>query len=240
MPSPPILPPHLDFDLWLGPAPATPYRSNLLPSTWRWFADFGCGDAGNDGVHELDIARWGLGIDAHPNTIAALGGKYVFDDDQQFPDTQYVVFEYEAAGRKRQLIYEHRIWSPYVQEGLENGNAFYGTEGMMIFGKQAGWRMEGPQNKLIQELRGSWSLDPHHRNFLDAIRNGIAPHAGAATGHFSAALAHLANLATRLGRTLRFDPLAERFAGDTEANASLARTYRQDHWAVPPALHATP
>ncbi|MBP8261654.1 MAG: Gfo/Idh/MocA family oxidoreductase [Verrucomicrobia bacterium] len=233
-------PPHLDFDLWLGPAPATPYRSNLLPSTWRWFADFGCGDAGNDGVHELDIARWGLGIDAHPNTIAALGGKYVFDDDQQFPDTQYVVFEYEAAGRKRQLIYEHRIWSPYVQEGLENGNAFYGTEGMMIFGKQTGWRMEGPQNKLIQELRGSWSLDPHHRNFLDAIRNGIAPHAGAATGHFSAALAHLANLATRLGRTLRLDPLAERFAGDTEANASLARTYRQGHWAVPPGLRRTP
>jgi predicted dehydrogenase len=81
-------PPDLDFDAWLGPAAPVPYRSNLLPGVWRWWYDFGCGDIGNDGVHDIDVAAWGLGVDGHPSTIACLGGKYFFDDDQQFPDTQ--------------------------------------------------------------------------------------------------------------------------------------------------------
>ena len=88
----------LDYDLWVGPAPMVPYQSNLLPGIWRWWYDFGCGDMGNDGVHDIDIARWGLGVDDAPDRIAALGGKYFFDDDQQFPDTQYVVFEYDQSG----------------------------------------------------------------------------------------------------------------------------------------------
>ncbi len=132
-------PAYLDFDLWVGPAPMVPYQSNMLPSIWRWWYVFGVGDIGNDGVHDLDIGRWGLDVETHPTTITAIGGKYFFDDDQQFPDTQTVIFEYAGAGtKKKQLIYEQRIWSPYVQEGHENGNAFYGTKGMMILGKQSG------------------------------------------------------------------------------------------------------
>ncbi|MCU0872490.1 MAG: Gfo/Idh/MocA family oxidoreductase, partial [Pirellulaceae bacterium] len=72
-------PPHLDFDLWLGPAPACQYRANMLHGIWRWWYDFGAGDIGNDGVHDIDLARWGLGVDVHPHAIAALGGKYFFD-----------------------------------------------------------------------------------------------------------------------------------------------------------------
>jgi predicted dehydrogenase len=127
-------PANLDFDAWVGPAPMVRYQSNLLPGIWRWWHAFGTGDMGNDGVHDLDIGRWGLGVETHPSTIAALGGKYFFDDDQQFPDTQTVIFEYPGE-RKKQLIFEQRIWSPYVQEGHENGNAFYGTKGMLILGK---------------------------------------------------------------------------------------------------------
>ncbi|HEV7225409.1 MAG TPA: Gfo/Idh/MocA family oxidoreductase, partial [Pirellulales bacterium] len=110
-------PPQLDFDLWLGPAPQTAYRSNLLHGVWRWWHDFGCGDIGNDGVHDIDVALWGLGVETHPSTVACLGGKYFFDDDQQFPDTQYAVCEYPVEGNsshKKQLIFEQRIWSPYV------------------------------------------------------------------------------------------------------------------------------
>lgn len=226
-------PAYLDYDLWVGPAPMMPYQSNLLPSSWRWFANFGCGDAGNDGVHEMDIARWGLGVNAHPNKIMALGGKYFFDDDQQFPDTQYVACEYEIGGKKKQLIYEHRIWSPYVQEGHENGNAFYGTKGMMILGKGNGWQMYGPKNKLIEEEKGALGLEAHHRNFLDAIRKGKSAHADAQEGHLSAALAHFANIATRLGVTLHFDPATEQFIDNDPANKLLGRTYRESHWAVP-------
>ena len=229
-------PSHLDFDLWLGPAPKVPYQSNLLHGSWRWFTAFGCGDAGNDGVHDIDIARWGLGVDTHPNRMTALGGKYFFDDDQQFPDTQYVAFEYEAGSKRKQLIYEHRIWSPYVQEGHENGNAFYGTKGMMLFGKKGGWQLYGPRNKLVEEMSGALSLAPHHRNFFDCMRNGKAPNADARTGHLSAALAHFANIATRIGRTLKFDAATEQFIGDGEANRMLSRTYREGHWAVPKGL----
>jgi predicted dehydrogenase len=91
-------PAHLDYDLWLGPAPEVPYRANMLPGIWRWWYDFGCGDIGNDGVHDIDVARWGLGAETHPSMIACLGGKYYFDDDQQFSDTQYAVFEYPIQG----------------------------------------------------------------------------------------------------------------------------------------------
>ena len=228
-------PPELDYDLWVGPAPLVPYQANVQPSSWRWFTAFGCGDAGNDGVHELDLARWGLGADVHPHTITGIGGKYFFEDDQQFPDTQYVAFEYDLGGRPRQLVYEQRLWSPYVQEGHENGNAFYGTQGVLILGKQSGWQLFGPRNQLIAEQRGSPSLPAHHRNFLDAIRHGQPPHADAETGHLSAALAHFANLASRIEGPLRFDPAREQFIGNDAANAALRRTYRAGHWAVPNA-----
>ncbi len=89
-------PAFLDFDLWLGPAPEHPYQSNLLHGVWRWWKAFGAGDIGNDGVHDIDIARWGLGVECHPCKAVAQGGKYFFDDDQQWPDTQYVTFEYPA------------------------------------------------------------------------------------------------------------------------------------------------
>lgn len=226
-------PAHLDYDLWTGPAPMIPYRSNMLHASWRWFLPFGVGDAGNDGVHDLDLARWGLGVDTHPDSIAGLGGKYFFDDDQQFPDTQYVVCEYGAGPKRKQLVYEHRIWSPYVQEGHENGNAFYGTKGMLVLGKGAGWQLFGPRNKLIEEQRGSLDLAPHHSDFFSAIRTGNRPATDAQTGHLSAALAHFANIVARLGRTLKFDPAAEQFINDEEGNKLLRREYRRGHWAAP-------
>jgi predicted dehydrogenase len=227
-------PAHLDFDLWVGPAPMVPYQSNLLHGVWRWWFAFGTGDMGNDGVHDLDIARWGLGVEAHPSKIAALGGKYFFDDDQQFPDTQYVTFEYEmAGGKKKQLVYEHRIWSPYVQEGHENGNAFYGTKGMLILGKHSGWQLFGPRNQPRDKMSGRPDDLAHHRNFLECIRNDRHPNADIEIGHLAATLCHLGNIATRVGRTLRFDPQTELVEGDEEANRLVRRTYRPGHWAVP-------
>jgi predicted dehydrogenase len=231
-PEPP--PAHLDYDAWVGPAPMRPYQSNLLPSSWRWFFNFGCGDMGNDGVHDIDIARWGLGVDdRHPSRISAMGGKYFFDDDQEFPDTQTVLFEYDfGGGKKKQLIFEQRIWSPYVQEGNENGDAFYGTKGMMILGKHRGWEIFGPRNEPGEKMLKSLDPAPHHRNFLDCIRNGKDPHADVEIGHRSATLVHLGNIATRLGRTLNFDPAKEQIIDDAEANGMVRRNYR-DHWAVP-------
>lgn len=226
-------PANLDYDLWVGPAPMQPYQNNILPGSWRWFRSFGTGDIGNDGVHDIDIARWGLGAGIHPSRIAAMGGKYFFDDDQQFPDTMTVSYEYDIGGRKRQLIFEQRIWSPYVQEGNENGNAFYGTQGMMILGKHAGWQLFGPQNKLREEMKGQLDGSLHHRNFLDAIKTGGKLQADIEEGHLSATLAHLGNIATAVGRVIHFDPKAERIDGDDEANRMVRRSYRDGHWAIP-------
>jgi predicted dehydrogenase len=228
-------PDYLDYENWVGPATMVPYRSNMLPGQWRWFYHFGTGDMGNDGVHDLDVGRWGLGVDTHPSTITALGGKYFFDDDQEFPDTQTVIFEWPAAGkngRKKQLIFEQRIWSPYVQEGHENGNAFYGTNGMMIFGKGSGWRMYGPRNKEIRSGTGSPNLLAHHRNFFECIRSGNRPNADIEIGHLSSSLCHLGNIATRVRRLLHFDPKTEEIQNDKEAGPLVRRQYR-DHWGTP-------
>jgi predicted dehydrogenase len=239
-------PPHLDYNLWVGPAPMMPFQPNRSGHDgWHWAYDFGTGDMGNDGVHDIDIARWGLGVDTHPTTVTALGGKFFFDDDQEFPDTQYVVFEYAPPGepgpsgprfsKTKQLIYEHRIWSPYFQEGHENGNAFYGTKGMMILGKHGGYKIIGERNKTGESASGGVDLPAHHRNFLDCIRgaqSGKLPNADIEIGHLSATLCHLGNVATRFEKTISFDPKTEKITNDSDAAALVRRTYR-DHWATP-------
>jgi predicted dehydrogenase len=228
-------PAHLDFDTWLGPTPKVSYQSNMLHGIWRWWHAFGTGDMGNDGVHDLDIARWGLGVTTHPSRIAALGGKYFFDDDQQFPDTQNVLFEYEPdteGGRPRQLIFEQRIWAPYFEQGYENGDAFYGTDGIMLLGKHGGWKLFGPRNKLREQMSGSPDLRAHHDDFFRCIREGSTPNADIEIGHLSSSLCHLGNIATRVGRVLEFDPKREQIVRDDEANALVTRKY-SDHWGRP-------
>jgi len=230
-------PTNLDYDKWVGPAPMVPYRSNMLPGIWRWWYDFGCGDIGNDGVHDIDVALWGLDVDTHPSTVTCLGGKYFFDDDQQFPDTQYAICEYPVSGspsgRKKQLIFEQRDWSPYRQEEYENGAAFYGTEGMLIVGHTQGWRMYGPRNKLIAKMDGRPALNDHYYDFLSAIKNGTTPAANIDVGHRAATIVHLSNIAARTGQLLHFDPQSEQITNNEEANQLTQREYRADHWAVP-------
>jgi predicted dehydrogenase len=232
----PTAPPEqLDYENWIGPATFVPYQTNRAHGVWRWWYNFGTGDMGNDGVHDLDIGRWGLGVDTHPSTITALGGKYFFDDDQEFPDTQTVIFEWPSVGkegRKKQLIFEQRIWTPYKMEGYENGDAFYGTRGMMILGKEAGWRLYGERNKELKTMQGRPDLLAHHRNFFACIRNGNRPNADIEIGHLSASLCHLGNIATRMRRVLTFDPKTEEILNDKDAAPMVRRTYR-DHWGRP-------
>ena len=227
-------PAGFDYDLWVGPAPMAPFQSNRHHYTWHWWYDFGTGDMGNDGVHELDIARWGLGVSAHPTHVAALGGKLAFDDDQQFPDTQQVVFQYPAenGADTRQLVYEQRLWSRYGLEGVDNGNAFYGTDGWMLVSKRGILKVFDERNRQRPIESDAPETAGHQADFVQAVRSGKAPAAEIEIGHLSATLCHLGNIATRLARSLRFDPAAERIVGDDEALALTGRKYR-DHWATP-------
>lgn len=230
-------PDHIEYDLWVGPAPMVPYRPNLLHYNWHWMYNFGTGDIGNDGVHQLDVARWGLGVNGHPTQASGYGSKLFFEDDQQFPDTYCTTYEYPTDGNSRPkqlLIYEQRIWSPYRQEGMSNGNVFYGTEGMMLLGAGAGCQVFGPRDKPIKQIDEFPRHDElHQRDFLEAIRTGRTPNADIQIGHYAATVAHLGNIVSRVGRTVTFDPITEQIVADEEANKLVRREYRRGHWAVP-------
>jgi predicted dehydrogenase len=214
-----------------------PYRTNRVHNRWTMWYHFGAGDAGNDGVHDLDYTRWGLGVEGHPNRVSGPGGKYFTDDEQEFPDTQQVAFEYSGDGKpgsRRMLIYEQRLWSTNYPNHCDSGAEFYGTRGQMFLsrrGKVQVWDSRsqpvkinvepGPQNDVL-----------HVKNLCDAIRDGAPLNAPALVGHLSTSLAHLANISTRVGRSLVFDPQAEQIVGDAEANALVRREYRE-HWGTP-------
>jgi predicted dehydrogenase len=229
-------PDHLDYDLWVGPAEWQPFQSNFVHYHWHWFYNFGTGDIGNDGVHGIDVARWGLGVTTHPSFVTGYGSKLYFDDDQEFPDTYTITYEYPGAGKvgeKRLLVYEQRIWSPYRQDAEGNSIFFYGTEGMMTIGR-SGVRAFGHNNKLISHEELVPSGEEHQRDFLDAIKDRTkTPNADIQVGHLSSSLCHLGNIVSRIGRSVRFDPQTEQIPGDDEANQLLHRKYRTGHWAVP-------
>ncbi len=234
-------PAELDYDLWVGPAMMVPFRRTCHHYTWHWWHNFGTGDMGNDGVHELDYALWGLGIETLPSRVAGLGGKLYFDDDQEFPDTQNVVFDYPGDGKvghRRQLIFEMRIWSPNSPHGCDNSVEYYGTKGKMFLTKKGKMEIVDEQSKPIKDAKPKGAppvkLGCHRKDFLDAIRTGRRPNADIETGFRSAALCNLGNLAVRLGRSFAFDPEKQRVVGDDEANRMLSREYRKEgHWAIP-------
>lgn len=233
----PSTPPKgLDYDLWVGPAPMMPYQENRLHYLWHWWYNFGTGDAGNRGVHQMDIALWGLDLKTHPTRVSGFCDKMYFDDDQQFPDTQYVTFEYPGDGSprgKRLLIYEQRIWTPYVQEDCEDGCTFYGDKGYLTIDMQKGWKLYGRKNQLLKEAQGKYSVIEHSADFLDAIRTNRRPNVDIEIGHLAATLGHLSNILARTGQHhLTFDPKTEQIVGSPEANALTRRDYREGHWAA--------
>jgi len=234
-------PAELDYELWVGSAVMVPFRPNCHHYTWHWWYNFGTGDMGNDGVHELDYARWGLGVETLPSRVVAQGGKYYFDDDQEFPDTQMVVYDYPGDGKvggKRQLIFEMRIWSPNSPHRCDNGVEFYGTKGRMFLTKRGRLEVLDERNRRIDKPKAKGpppvKVGCHRKDFLDAIRNNRRPNAEIETGFRSAALCNLGNLATRLGRPIRLDAAKQQIVGDDEANRMLSREYRKGgHWAIP-------
>jgi predicted dehydrogenase len=228
------VPPGLNWDMFLGPAPMRPFNENRFAYNWHWFWDTGNGDIGNQGVHEMDIARWGLGVGL-PKSVVATGGKFVYDDDQETPNTELATFDYG----KQQIVFEVRGLptgedSGIVRDSSGNviGNVFYGSDGLMSV-DMAGFRVfRGDKGEKIMEEKfaekKSWDTNPHMTNFIEAVRSGDPKLATADVeiGVTSATLCHLANISYRTGRKLEFDAAAWQFRNDAEANAMLTRKYR--------------
>ncbi len=228
LPADGAAPESIDYDVWLGPAPKRPFNPLRFHGNWRWFFDYGAGDLANDGVHRLDQARWfletavaasGETAPQLPRKVSALGGKYYFDDAQEWPDTLNVTYDYGG----KLLSYEMRIWSAYPQDGEPEGAAVYGDDGYLVIGGGR-WRHFGPRGELVKEVKrsGAGADAAHVKNFLDCMRNRAKPNADQETvGRISSLLCHLGNVAWRVGRTVEFDYDAYRF---TDAEADRFRT----------------
>ncbi len=226
------VPAGLDYDTWVGPAEWMPFNENRFHYNWHWNWNFGTGDTGNDGAHQIDQARWALGVD-YPTEVSGLGGKLFFEDDQITPDTVVATFRYPG----KMLIFEMRIWNPYKMEGIDNGVAVYGSDGMIQIGRWndgSGFKAFDRSGKVVHFGRDDKEEggESHVKNFVNSVRSRQKPNAEIEVGHLTALHCHLANIVARTGRSLKFDARTETFTGEPEANALLGRKYRK-HWGTP-------
>ncbi|HOM99372.1 MAG TPA: Gfo/Idh/MocA family oxidoreductase [Acidobacteriota bacterium] len=227
--KPPTEPPEgLHFDLWLGPAKRRPFSENLVHYNWHWFWDFGNGDIGNQGVHQMDIARWGLNKRTHPRYIHSVGGHFAYKSDQETPNTLLSTFEWDDG---KILQFEVRGLFTNAEDDILIGNLFYGTEGWMHVADD-GYKVylgrgnePGPSSG---EQSAKTGRELHRANFIEAVRAGnpAALNSDIPEGHLSSALCHLANISYRLGRRLEFDSHVEKFVADGQADSYLTRDYR--------------
>jgi predicted dehydrogenase len=218
------VPAGLDYEMWQGPAPDRPFMVNArgdfrLHYNWHWFWNWGTGELGNNGIHGVDVSRWGLGVEA-PTAVVSGGGKYVFDDDQEVPDTQIVTWEFPNAS----IVWEHRMWTKHGLEGSSFGNAFYGDKGTVLVDDK-GWRVVDADGEPADHKKSGDSQGAHFRNFLECVRSRKNPNAEIEIGHLSTRLCHLGNIAHRVGRKLYFDAATESFFNDAQANKLLSREY---------------
>ncbi|MFO7617200.1 MAG: Gfo/Idh/MocA family oxidoreductase [Bacteroidales bacterium] len=239
-------PASLHYDRWLGPAPWRPYNEKRVHYNWHWHWDTGNGDTGNQGPHQFDIARWGLGQNEHPETIYSSGGIYGISPDecsQETPNTQSSLFRY-SNGQVIQFETRGRFTNPEGRLNITIGNIFYGTEGYLEINAST-WKAWRKREKepfagsdmpaATSAVQGSYLAAPggaeHYANFIDAIRSGrdadlTSP---VTEGVLSSALPHLANIAYRVGRELKFVGSHSRFVNAPEADLLLTRKYREPY-----------
>jgi predicted dehydrogenase len=231
----------VDYDLWTGPAPSRPFNRNRFHYNWHWHWDYGNGDTGNQGPHQFDIARWGLGQDEHPVMVTATGGYFGPPSSQETPDIHTSLFKY-ADGSV--LEFGTRGEDTNDEGSVKIGNLFYGSEGWLwLDGDGRTWQSyRGRKNEKgpgadEPPSEGSGG-DPnvltsteyaHYQNFVDAVRAGDRSilTCDILEGHLSAALVHMANASYLVGHSLEFDGQTETFKNDKEADKLLTREYRK-------------
>jgi predicted dehydrogenase len=229
------VPAGINWDIFLGPAPKRPFNTLRFKYNWHWFWDTGNGDIGNQGIHEMDVARWGLGREL-PKSVVSTGGKYVYEDDQETPNTQIATIDYGDA----ELVFEVRGLNTggeaSIVAGGPNfvGNIWLGSKGYMSLDHKGFQIYLGDKREPGEASKPSDKGDTkeHMVNFLEAVksRNYKDLHGEVAEGVTSAVLVHMANTSYRLGRKLAFDAASEKYVKDAQANAMLTRPqYREPY-----------
>ena len=232
-------PAGLNWDLFLGPAPMREYTKNRYQYNWHWFWDTGNGDIGNQGIHEMDLARWGMGRGL-PKGVVSTGGKFVYDDDQETPNTQIATFDYGDA----EIVFEVRGLNTGGEPGIAAsgpnfvGVTFFGSKGFMAVDEHGYQIFLGDKREPGEPMKhAEKEIDdtiPHMANFVKAVktRNAADLTADVAVGTTSAALVHMANISYRLGRKLTFDSTNGTFVDDAAANAMSTRPVYRSPYVV--------
>jgi predicted dehydrogenase len=230
------VPPQLDWDLWQGPAPRSPYKNNIHPYNWHWFRNWGTGEALNNGTHEVDVCRWALGVD-YPKRVTSSGGRYHFKDDWQFYDTLVTSFEYEDSI----ISWEGRSCQGSKFYGRDRGSTILGTTGTVLVDRD-GYEVYDLKGIKTNEFKaGSESTsadligrdsmtDAHFANFIAGIRKGDRLNAPVSVGNISVTMLQLSNIAWEVSRELHLDTADGRIQGDTEAMKMWGREYERG-WA---------
>src|SRR5690349_7351759 len=226
------VPGNLDYELWQGPAPHTPYHDNVIHYNWHWFRRWGTGEICNNGTHEIDVCRWALGVD-RCTRVTSTGGRYHFDDDWEFPDTQEAVFEFPGG---KTIIWEGQSCNGLTTYGRSRGTAILGTTGSVVMDRD-GYVVYDLKNNVVKQNLATQAGDGlnisadddmtrlHIENFLDAVRTGAALRQPIEEGAKSVLLCHLGNIAQWTGRALRTDPGSGHVVGDDEAMRFWQREY---------------
>jgi predicted dehydrogenase len=224
------VPNTVNYDLWCGPAPLKPLMRKSLHYDWHWIWDYGNGDLGNQGIHEMDKARWGLGKNELAKSAISVGGRFGYVDDGETANTQICVFDYGDC----ELIFEVRGWpskspfpgkkSPKASLASTNfvGNVWYGTEGFLVCSSYTGNVAYSNDGEVLKEFSGG---EDHFGNFVEAVRSRKFEtlNGDILEGHLSSALCHLGNISYRLGTQQPFRKKAHAFGDDKEAGETFAR-----------------
>jgi predicted dehydrogenase len=233
------IPSWLNYELWQGPAPRRPFRDNLIHYNWHWFWNWGSGEALNNGIHTVDLARWGLGVE-FPIRINSAGGRYRYDDDWETPDTQVINIEFD---NNTFISWEGRSCNGTKVEGAVTGVTFYGEKGSLMISENNAYTIYDLESKVIKEVTPGQNLDVrnatdpsqvldayHINNFFDGIQKGTLLNSDIVGGHQSTLLVQLGNIALRSGHTLNIDPKNGHILNDIEANKYWSREY-EPGWA---------
>jgi predicted dehydrogenase len=219
--KPAPVPEWLDYTLWQGPAPERPFKDNLIHYNWHWFWHWGGGELANNGVHALDLARWGLRV-AAPSRVTCGGNRYHFDDDQETPDLCIATYDFGHCG----IVWEGQSCDPRGFEGTGFGVNFHGDKGTLVL-TDSECKIYDLNNKVLREIKPRRDDRLHFANFADAIRDGKRLMAEIEDAQHSTMLCHLGNIAGRTGRTINYDAKAGKIVGNREASKLWQREYRK-------------
>lgn len=226
--QPTPVPKSVNYDLWCGPAPVKPLMRKNLHYDWHWIWDYGNGDLGNQGIHEMDKARWGLGKMELAKSVMSFGGRFGYVDDGETANTQVCIFDYGDS----KLVFEVRgLWSKSPYPGKESpkdslkptafvGNVFYCADGYLVCPNYTGGIAYSKDGEVLKKFSGG---DDHFGNFVKAVRSRKVEELNAdiLEGHLSSALCHLGNISYRLGSPQPFSKKTNALGDDKQSVEAL-------------------